>query len=143
MDMCRIFPGLNGPIAKPNGKKREYAKAENCYNTVIALIPKRSAAYNHRGLTRHAQGDSEQGDDGDGDDQELQAKLKEREDSVTRLLGAVKENEAKIAELTEAVDSWKSRYESLSTGQGESYKSAAEKFLETEAPDAYKTMSGK
>ena len=63
-------------------------------------------------LTRQAEGSTGRGD---ADDRELQAKLKEREDSVTRLLGAVKESEAKIAELTEAVDLWKRRCESRET----------------------------
>ena len=57
---------------------------------------------------------------------ELEAKLKEREDSVTRLLGAVKENEAKIAELNEAVDSWKRKYEFVSTEAPDAYKAAGE-----------------
>jgi len=66
-------------------------------------------------------------------DQELQAKLKEREDSVTRLLGAVKENEAKIAELTEQVEGWKRKYEFVSADAPDAYKSA----------DAYKTAAEK
>ena len=43
------------------------------------------------------------------------------------MLGAVKENEAKIAELTDAVDTWKRKYEFLSAEQPDAYKTAAEK----------------
>jgi len=98
------------------------AGAEKDRTTLDAM--EREIAQLRDALTRQAEG-------GDApnieNDQELQTKLKEREDSVTRLLGAVKENEAKISELTEAVETWKRKYEFLSTEAPDAYQSAAEK----------------
>ena len=135
-------------LAKLRGSDSETMrlKAGAAKDKTMIDAMEREISHLREALTRQAQGDSEQADSGDSsNDSELQAKLKEREDSVTRLLGAVKENEAKIAELTEAVEEWKSKYDNASSSSqnSEGYKSAAEKFLETEAPEAYKTMSGK
>ena len=58
---------------------------------------------------------------------ELEAKLKERENSVTRLMGTIKEHEATIKKLTESADSWKRKYQFLATDQPDAYKNAAEK----------------
>jgi chromosome segregation ATPase len=58
---------------------------------------------------------------------DLEAKLKERENSVTRLMGTVKEHEATIRRLTESSDSWKRKYQFLASDQPDAYKSAAEK----------------
>ena len=58
---------------------------------------------------------------------ELEAKLKERESSVTRLMGTIKEHEATIKKLNEAVDSWKRKYQFLSADAPDAYKAAAEK----------------
>ena len=58
---------------------------------------------------------------------ELEAKLKERESSVTRLMGTVKEHEATIKKLSEAVDSWKRKYQFLAADAPDAYKAAAEK----------------
>ena len=62
-----------------------------------------------------------------GNNAELEAKLKERENSVTRLMGTIKEHEATIKKLTESSDSWKRKYQFLATDQPDAYKSAAEK----------------
>ena len=58
---------------------------------------------------------------------ELEAKLKERENSVTRLMGTVKEHEATIKKLSEAVESWKRKYQFLSADAPDAYKAAGEK----------------
>jgi chromosome segregation ATPase len=58
---------------------------------------------------------------------DLEAKLKEREQSVTRLMGTIKEHESTIKKLTESSDSWKRKYQFLASDSPESPKSAAEK----------------
>jgi chromosome segregation ATPase len=59
---------------------------------------------------------------------ELETRLKEREQSVTRLMGTIKEHEAAIKKLTESSESWKRKYQFLaSDSPPEPYKSAAEK----------------
>jgi chromosome segregation ATPase len=62
-----------------------------------------------------------------GNDAELEAKLKERESSVTRLMGTIKEHEATIKKLTESADGWKRKYQFLATDQPDAYKTSAEK----------------
>jgi len=57
----------------------------------------------------------------------LEAKLKEREQSVTRLMGTIKEHEATIKKLTESAESWKRKYQFLATDSPGAYKTAAEK----------------
>jgi chromosome segregation ATPase len=58
---------------------------------------------------------------------DLEAKLKEREQSVTRLMGTIKEHEATIKKLTESSDSWKRKYQFLASDSPDSHKNAAEK----------------
>jgi chromosome segregation ATPase len=58
---------------------------------------------------------------------DLEAKLKEREQSVTRLMGTIKEHESTIKKLTESSDSWKRKYQFLASDSPDSHKSAAEK----------------
>jgi chromosome segregation ATPase len=53
---------------------------------------------------------------------DLEAKLKERENSVTRLMGTIKEHESTIKKLTESADSWKRKYQFLATDQPDAYK---------------------
>jgi chromosome segregation ATPase len=62
-----------------------------------------------------------------GGSAELEAKLKEREQSVTRLMGTIKELETTIKKLTESAESWKRKYQFLATDSPEAYKTAAEK----------------
>jgi chromosome segregation ATPase len=62
-----------------------------------------------------------------GNNAELEAKLKERENSVTRLMGTIKEHESTIKKLTESAESWKRKYQFLATDQPDAYKSGAEK----------------
>jgi chromosome segregation ATPase len=62
-----------------------------------------------------------------GNNAELEAKLKERENSLTRLMGTIKEHEGTIKRLSESTDSWKRKYQFLATDQPDAYKSAAEK----------------
>ena len=62
-----------------------------------------------------------------GNNADLEAKLKERENSVTRLMGTIKEHETTIKKLTESADSWKRKYQFLATDQPDAYKNAAEK----------------
>jgi chromosome segregation ATPase len=58
---------------------------------------------------------------------DLEAKLKERESSVTRLMATIKEHEATIKRLNESNDSWKRKYQFLASDQPDAYKSVAEK----------------
>jgi len=58
---------------------------------------------------------------------ELEAKLRERENSVTRLMGTIKEHEATIKKLNEAAEGWKRKYQFLATDSPDAYKAAAEK----------------
>jgi chromosome segregation ATPase len=74
-------------------------------------------------LSRQGAGPSQ----GGGDTAELEAKLKERENSVTRLMGTIKEHEATIKKLSESADSWKRKYQFLASDSPDGYKSAAEK----------------
>jgi chromosome segregation ATPase len=62
-----------------------------------------------------------------GNNAELEAKLKERENSVTRLMGTIKEHEATIKKLSESSDSWKRKYQFLASDQPDAYKNATEK----------------
>ncbi len=57
----------------------------------------------------------------------LEAKLKEREQSVTRLMGTIKEHEATIKKVTESAEGWKRKYQFLATDSPEAYKSTAGK----------------
>jgi chromosome segregation ATPase len=57
---------------------------------------------------------------------DLEAKLKERENSVTRLMGTIKEHEATIKKLTESSESWKRKYPFLATAHPEAPNRAAE-----------------
>ena len=61
------------------------------------------------------------------DSADLHAKLKERENSVTRLMGTIKEHEATIKKLNESAESWKRKYQFLATDSPDAYKIAAEK----------------
>jgi chromosome segregation ATPase len=62
-----------------------------------------------------------------GNSAELEAKLRERETSVTRLMGTIKEHEATIKKLNESSESWKRKYQFLATDQPDAYKNATEK----------------
>jgi chromosome segregation ATPase len=62
-----------------------------------------------------------------GDTAELEAKLKERDNSLTRLMGTIKEHEGTIKKLSESADSWKRKYQFLASDSPDGYKSAAEK----------------
>jgi chromosome segregation ATPase len=73
-------------------------------------------------LTRQGNGAA-----GSHDNAGLEAKLKERDSAVTRLMGTVKEHEATIKKLNESAESWKRKYQFLSTDAPDAYKAAAEK----------------
>jgi chromosome segregation ATPase len=62
-----------------------------------------------------------------GNNAELEAKLKDRENSVTRLMGTIKEHETAIKKLTESAESWKRTYQFLATDDPGAYKNTAEK----------------
>jgi chromosome segregation ATPase len=64
---------------------------------------------------------------GSHDNADLEAKLKERDTAVARLMGTVKEHEATIKKLSESAESWKRKYQFLSTDAPDAYKAAAEK----------------
>ncbi|HET8698580.1 MAG TPA: hypothetical protein VFO94_13890, partial [Gammaproteobacteria bacterium] len=58
---------------------------------------------------------------------DLEAKLKERDNTVTRLMGTIKELEGTVKKLTESAESWKRKYNFLATDSPDAYKTAAEK----------------
>ena len=62
-----------------------------------------------------------------GNNADLEAKLKERESSVTLLMGTIKEHESTIKKLTESAESWKRKYQFLATDQPDAYKNAVQK----------------
>jgi len=62
-----------------------------------------------------------------GNNADLEAKLKERESSVTQLMGTIKEHESTIKKLTESAESWKRKYQFLATDQPDAYKNAVQK----------------
>ena len=57
---------------------------------------------------------------------ELAAMLKERDQTVTRLMGTIKEHESTIKKLNESADGWKRKYQFLAADEPDGYKSAAE-----------------
>ena len=58
---------------------------------------------------------------------ELESKLRDREQSVTRLMGTIKEHEATIKKLNESAESWKRKYQFLASDSPDAYKTVAEK----------------
>jgi chromosome segregation ATPase len=60
------------------------------------------------------------------DNPQLAAMLKERDQTVTRLMGTIKEHEATIKKLNESADGWKRKYQFLAADEPDAYKSAAE-----------------
>jgi chromosome segregation ATPase len=60
------------------------------------------------------------------DNPELAAMLKERDQTVTRLMGTIKEHEGAIKKLNEAAEGWKRKYQFLAADEPDAYKSAAE-----------------
>ena len=60
------------------------------------------------------------------DNPQLAAMLKEREQTVTRLMGTIKEHEATIKKLNESAEGWKRKYQFLAADEPDAYKSAAE-----------------
>ena len=58
---------------------------------------------------------------------ELETKLREREQSVTRLMSTIKEHEATITKLGDTAESWKRKYQFLASDSPDAYKTAAEK----------------
>ena len=57
---------------------------------------------------------------------ELAAMLKERDQTVTRLMSTIKEHESTIKKLNESADGWKRKYQFLAADEPDAYKSAAE-----------------
>jgi DNA repair exonuclease SbcCD ATPase subunit len=84
----------------------------------------REVAQLRSALVRHGAGD---GTVSGGDHGDLQAKLKEREHSVAKLMGTIKEQEATIKKLNEAAESWKRKYQFLASDSPDAYQVAAEK----------------
>ena len=109
-------------LAKLRGSESETlrlkAMNEKDRSAIDAL--EREVAQLRDALSRQSQKDGSDDNEGRVD---LEAKLKERDNSVTRLMGTVKEHEATIKKLSDSVESWKRKYE----------------FLATDAPDAYQT----
>ncbi len=85
----------------------------------------REVAQLREALLRQSQG-SEGSSDEEGKN-DLEARLREREASVTRLMGTVKEHENTIKKLNESAESWKRKYEFLATEEPAPYKASAEK----------------
>jgi chromosome segregation ATPase len=113
-------------LAKLRGSESETmrlkATIEKDRNEIDSL--QREIAQLREALLRQGAGD---GTAAGGDHAELHARLKERENSVTRLMGTIKEHEATIKKLGEAAESWKRKYQFLATDSPDAYKVAAEK----------------
>ena len=56
---------------------------------------------------------------------ELESKLREREQTLTRLMGTIKEHETTIKKLTDSAESWKRKYQFLSSDSPDAYKNSA------------------
>jgi chromosome segregation ATPase len=111
-------------LAKLRGSESETlrlkALTEKDRSSIDAL--EREIAQLREALTRQsASANASAGGAGTAD---LEARLRERESSVTRLMGTVKEHEATIKKLNEAVDSWKRKYQFLSADAPDAYKAA-------------------
>jgi chromosome segregation ATPase len=106
-------------LAKLRGSESETmrlkAVTDKDRNEIDAL--QREVAQLREALTRQA-------NSGNAD---LEAKLKETQQSVTRLMGTIKEHESTIKKLTESSDSWKRKYQFLASDAPDAHKNAAEK----------------
>ena len=60
------------------------------------------------------------------DNPELAAMLKDRDQTITRLMGTIKEHEATIKKVNESAEGWKRKYQFLAADEPDAYKSAAE-----------------
>lgn len=112
-------------LAKLRGSESETMRlkaiSEKDRGSIEAL--EREVAQLREALQRQSAG----GAAGGASNAELEAKLKERETSVTRLMGTIKEHEQTIKKLTESAESWKRKYNFLATDSPDAYKTAAEK----------------
>ncbi len=61
-----------------------------------------------------------------GDNPELSALLRERDQTITRLTSTIKEHEATIKKINESAEGWKRKYQFLAADAPEAYKSATE-----------------
>jgi chromosome segregation ATPase len=113
-------------LAKLRGSETETLRlkaiTEKDRNNIDAL--EREVAQLREALTRQSANGNASGASGTAD---LEARLRERESSVTRLMGTVKEHESTIKKLSEAVESWKRKYQFLSADAPDAYKAAGEK----------------
>jgi exonuclease SbcC len=111
-------------LAKLRGSESETmrlkAMTEKDRSSIDAL--EREVAQLREALARHS------ADGGAGaSSAELESKLRDREQSVTRLMGTIKEHEATIKKLNESAESWKRKYQFLASDSPDAYKTAAEK----------------
>ena len=113
-------------LAKLRGSESETMRlkglAAKDHSKIDAL--EREIAQLREALTRK---ESQDGTAGEGSDSDLIDKLKERDSSIARLMGTVKEQETTLAELRESLAKWKKKYEFLSTEPPSAYQSVAEK----------------
>jgi predicted RNase H-like nuclease (RuvC/YqgF family) len=78
----------------------------------------REVAQLREALARHNAG----GDPGD-----TSAQVRERDQTIARLMGTIKEHESNVKKLTESSESWKRKYQFLASDEPNAYKTAAEK----------------
>jgi len=76
---------------------------------------------------REALAKPDSGADAGASKAELETKLREREQSVARLVSTIKEHEATIKKLGDTAESWKRKYQFLASDSPDAYKTAAEK----------------
>jgi chromosome segregation ATPase len=112
-------------LSKLRGSESETMRLKTVEEKDKSLIDtlQREIAQLREALARRDQDDSA----GGGAQEDLSEKMKERDSSIARLMGTVKEQETQIGKLKESVDQWKKKYEFLSTEAPDAYQSVAEK----------------
>jgi chromosome segregation ATPase len=114
---------LQRKLAKLRGSEGETmrlkAATEKDRTEIDAL--EREVAQLREALSRQSSGSGTGADAG-----ELESKLRDREQTLTRLMGTIKEHEASIKKLTESAESWKRKYQFLSSDSPDAYKSQSE-----------------
>jgi chromosome segregation ATPase len=117
-------------LAKLRGSDSETVRLrairEQDMDSIRAL--EREVAELHDSIARQAGGDQQAlTEDLLKRERELGDKLKEKDETITRLLVSIKEQETKLAEMTETAKNWQKKYEFMSTEAPGAYQAVAEK----------------
>lgn len=111
-------------LAKLRGSESETVRLKAIEEKDKSLI---DALQREVGQLREALARSAEGGSADGASGDMGEKLKERDSSIARLMGTVKEQEGEISKLRDSVAQWKKKYEFLSTDAPDAYQNIVEK----------------